>query len=311
MAPWVGDVAMMSAARCQSVYATRPSGEPRPTGSDRGPSGPRRAGQRPPAPDPDRYQRRPGASGVRSSSAVSAPCRTAATRSSSFRERRHRTGRRRSCCRPATSQRWRRAGSRRGSLPVRWCRCHGGVVDSSRGRVRIRWTRQGRCGWSSCAGCIKAGVPIGCGIGWSRRAWIRCRAGRRSAGRWSGSVWSVRGGGAGRPVVTPRAPSPSEPGQPIPFSKKRPCRRRRARRLPPARRPAQTRPGAPPSAVCTARSARHAAASDGVRGGGPCRAERRRTTSPGRGPCSRPPCATTAVSDRSPPRSPAPWAVMR
>ena len=228
----MGDVAMMSAARCQSVYATRPSREPRPTGPDRGPSGPRRAGQRPPAQDPERYQRRSGASGVRSSSAVSAPCRTAATRSSCFRERRHRTGRRRSCCRPATSQRWRRAGSRRGSLPVRWCRCHGGVVDSGRGRVRIRWTRQGRCGWSSCAGCIKAGVPIGCGIGWSGRAWIRCRAGRRSAGRWSGSVWSVRGGGAGRPVVTPRAPSPSGPGQPIPFSKKRPCRRRRARRLP-------------------------------------------------------------------------------
>jgi hypothetical protein len=101
-----------------------------------------------------------------------------------------------------------------------------------RGRVRIRWIRRSRCGWSSCAGCIRAGVPIGCGIGWSGRAWIRCRAGRRSAGRWSGSVWSVRGGGAGRPVVTPQAPSPSGPGQPIPFSKKRPCGRRRARRLP-------------------------------------------------------------------------------
>ena len=31
-----------------------------------------------------------------------------------------------------------------------------------RGRVRIRWLRRSRCGWSSCAGCIRAGGRIGC-----------------------------------------------------------------------------------------------------------------------------------------------------
>ena len=66
--------------------------------------------------------------------------------------------------------------------------------------------------WSSCAGCIRVGVPTGCvyraGAGGDRPGAER---GRRSAGRWSGWAWpcpgrrrgrggSTGGGSAARPM---------------------------------------------------------------------------------------------------------------